>query len=382
MGVLSKITCGMSLNDQEITQILHALHAVFPEDLHIARLLIRDLQQHGDVEEVRNTALGMARRMVSHGKAGHASGFLELCRQLGHGDDADIEALSSLAGFSEDMGSPESAEGGSFELIEQLSDQEAMDFLCRGRLCRINEGSEVVRQGEVESTFHLILEGSMRVEMDSGEHQRVTLGRLDAGRFFGEVACVYRLPRSATVIATEPSLVLEFSALTINQLIQRSPLAGDALLRVIQARMVSAMSHSHPAMGEIPNDDRQWLVEKSELLEFDDKAVIVRQHEMGRQWYILVHGKANASIRRASGEKISVPLGSGAIFGDLSLNIGLPPHSEVTASGRCLVCHLPEEIFHSFINTYEGFDRWIRQQGREHIEQWKQVTGANSGVPN
>jgi len=318
---------------------------------------------------------------VSHGRAGSAAGFLELCRQLGSGNDAEIEALSSLAHFSGDRAGVEPKESRSFVLIEQLSDQEALDFLRRGRLRRIGEGRKVVRQGEVENTFHLILEGAMRVEMDTEDEQHIDLGQLEAGRFFGEVACIYRLPRSATVIATEPSLVLEFSALTIHQLMERSPLAGDALLRVIQERMINAMSLRHPAMGELPDSDRQWLAEKSELLEFNDKGIIARQHEMGRQWYIMVHGQAEARTQRASGDMVAVPLRAGAIFGDLHPSIGLPPRTEIIASGRCLVCRVPEEIFRSFISVYDGFDRWIRQQGEKRIEQWKRLVASRSAPP-
>ena len=99
---------------------------------------------------------------------------------------------------------------------------------------------------------------------------------------------------------------------------------------------------------------------------------------MENEWYILVHGEADTRTPRANGEAVIVPLESGAIFGGIDSNIGLPPHSEVTATSRCLVCCVPKEIFCSFINVYDGFERWINHQGKERLEQWKQVLSEKS----
>ena len=368
----------MPLTDQETTQALHALYAIFPEDLHIVRLFIRDLQKHGKNREAREIALSTARHMVSHGRASGAIGFLELCRQLGSGNDAEIEALFSLAQFSGEPAGITPEEGRSFVLIEQLSDQEALDFLRHGRLRRVNKGDKVVRQGEVEDIFHLILEGSMRVEMKTDDKQHIDLGEIKAGRFFGEVACVYHLPRSATVVATEPGLLLEFTSLTIRQLMGRSPLAGDALLRVIRERMIDAMLHKHPAMDQLLENDRRWVIETSELLEFRSNKTIVRQPEMGKHWYIMVHGQAETRILRASGEVVAAPLPVGAIFGNLHPSIAIPPGSEVVAMEHCLVCRAPEEIFRSFLSVYDGFDRWIRRQGDTRTKQWKELVAGRS----
>ena len=379
---MSKIIHTMALTEQDFRQVLTHLHSVFPEDLHIARLLIHELQRAGSLEEARNKALDTARRMVSLGKASSAAGFLEICRQLEHEDVDEIEALSSLARFTGDGGvGLEPDEDKTFLLLEQLSDQEVTDFLRQGRLSSVEKGVEVVHQGDVENTFHLILEGSTCVSMETATGHNIQLGSLEAGRFFGEVACVYNLPRSASVTTTEPCLILEFTSLAISQLMQRSPLAGESLMRIIQARMISAMSHSHPALEALPENDRQWLAEESLLLEFKDKDVIVRQSEMGNNWYILVHGDANTRMLRVNGEVTTVPLKSGAIFGGLIPDIGLPPRTEVTAIGRCLVCHAPKEVFQSFISVYDAFERWVKSQGEQRLNLWKHAVSEKSTKP-
>ena len=202
----------MALNDQELITAYADLHRTFPEDLHIARPLIHMLQGADDIDAARELALGMARRMLARGKSGSAIGFLEMCRNLEHPNTDEVEALASIARLTTD--GPIDLETGSsqvFTLIDQLSDHEAMEFIRQARLVSFTANADVVRQGEVSRNFYLLLEGHMRVHLLAGSGHRIDLDTLGPGHYFGEFACVYQLPRSATVTAVEPSLVLEFS---------------------------------------------------------------------------------------------------------------------------------------------------------------------------
>lgn len=61
-------------------------------------------------------------------------------------------------------------------------------------------GETVVRQGEAGDSLHLILEGSAEVRRANRR-----LAQLSAGQFFGEMSLFDELPRSADVVALEPS---------------------------------------------------------------------------------------------------------------------------------------------------------------------------------
>jgi hypothetical protein len=60
----------------------------------------------------------------------------------------------------------------------------------------VSAGTEVIRQGDVGDRFYVVDAGSFRVEID-GEH----IETIDEGGFFGEIALLHDVPRTATVRA-------------------------------------------------------------------------------------------------------------------------------------------------------------------------------------
>jgi len=359
----------MPLNQDDILRVYRDMHRVFPEDLHIARPLIQMLQSMGEIENARDLTMAMSRRMLARGRPGDAIGFLEICKLLEHPDMDEIEAMSSMAHITADGPiDMDAGAGKTFMLIDQLSDRETRDFLEHGRLLEIDKNSDIVKQGEVNRNFYLILEGTMRVHMDSSTGHHIDLSTLEPGHFFGEFACVYQLPRSATVTASEDATVLEFSDLAISQLMQRSPIAGERLMQIVQSRLIHSMSYSHPAMTELPDADRMWLADESQILEFMDGTLITRDGEMTDRCCIVVYGNAVAE-HTENGELIKHPMKTGDMFGDVSSYLRLPPESTIKADGRCLICSMPRKVFQSFMNAYGHFELWVELHGkqRHHI---------------
>jgi len=335
----------MPLSHDRLLLCYKILHEVFPEDLHIARPLIQMLQQRDQVDQARKLALSVARRMLATGNAGHALGFLTMCQQLEHPDKDEINDLvkiAHIAGSSPVQVGIEPSQ--SFALIEQLSDQEGLNFIKQGCLKHAEQGDDIVRQGETSQTFYLILEGKVEVHIATENNCRKTLNILRPGHFFGEFACVYKLPRSATVTAREKLLLLEFSNHSISNLMKYFPLAGDYLIRTVQSRMVHAMTYSIPAFAELPEEDRLWTAEESLVNEYQEKEKIVPGRN-GRSCNILLHGKA--VLRLPTG--VDQELVTGSMFGDISPYIQLPANAEIRAREHTLVCQLPENIFHSLL---------------------------------
>lgn len=349
----------MALNEQTLTTAYVDLHRAFPEDLHIARPLIHIFKDAGKLDEARGLALSMARRMLARGHSGNAIGFLEMCRNLEHPDRDEVEALASMARLTTD--GPADAEGGtqSFALIDQLSDHEAMDFIRQARLVPAAAGTDVVRQGEVSSNFYLILEGKMRVHIHAESGRDIELNTLSSGHFFGEFACVYRLPRTASVTAIGNAVLLEFSDTSITELMRRSPLAGEQLMQAIQSRLIQAMIRSHPAFTDLPEADRDWLVDESTLAEFQDGETVAIEDGLADHACVIVHGAISARLPGGGG----MHLAAGDMFSGRIRELQLPEGTALTASDRCLVCAIPRHVFQSFMNAYGSFEQWVQAHG-------------------
>lgn len=358
----------MGLNEESLLRVYRDLHKIFPDDLHIARPLIQMLQTIGDTDHARDLAITMGRRMLAKGRPSDSLGFLEICKLLEHPDHDEIDAMMSIAKLTADGPMDmETGAGKTFMLVDQLSDYETRDFLEHGRLMEVEVGNDIVQQGEINRNFYLILEGSMRVHMNTKNDHHIELSHLGPGHFFGEFACVYQLPRSASVTSAKSSLVLEFSDLAISQLMQRSPIAGERLMRIVQSRLIHSMSYSHPAMTELPEADRKWLAEESHLLEFQADALITRNGEMKDRCCIIVYGSATA-IHTEDDKTVELPMETGEMFGDISTYLSLPPNTIVRTNSRCLVCSMPRKVFQSFMNAYGHFEQWVETHGMERMQ--------------
>ncbi|MDX8401887.1 MAG: cyclic nucleotide-binding domain-containing protein [Mariprofundaceae bacterium] len=363
----------MALTDDELLLVYRDLYRVFPDDLHIARPLIRMLESRGEIEHARELALAMARRMLAHGRPAHAVGFLEMCRRLEHPDRQEVESLLNMARLTGVAPMELEAESARhFVLIEQLSDAEAQDFLRQASLRTFTEGEDIVRQGERSQSFYLVVEGQVQVHLVTQDGVDESLGLLGPGHFFGEFACLYNLPRTATVTARDRVLTLEFSALAISQLMQRFPLAGEYLMRTVQTRMIHAMTHSHPAFAELPETDRRWMSEESRMLEFPAGE---RMPCHGDHCFIVLHGTAVIRLPDRSGAEHEIRAGD--MFGDVNRFLRLPAGCEVEAKEHLLLCAMPGDVFRAFMNAYAGFEKWVEAHGRQRhagaalpLEEW------------
>lgn len=346
----------MALNEQELMDTYRGLSNAFPADLHIARSLIQLLQARGEKNEAREFSMAMARRMLSLGSARYALAFISICEQLEHPDTEKMNSIKTMAELTIDTVPHQTDETSqTFALIEELSDAEAQAFLKQGILLRIPEGRDIVTQGEISRNFYLILDGSMRVHMKTATGQNIELNMLGKGNFFGEFACVYQLPRTATVTAATTATILKFQDSAIAELVDVSPVAGDSLMRIIQRRMIASISYAHPVFSAIEAADRVWLEEEAELVEYAAGDTI---DEAGDFFFILAFGKAVAA-REVAGQTLTCDLEVNAVYGNANEVLALPPQTRLMASERCLVCKVPLEIFDAFSIAYVGFEHWV-----------------------
>lgn len=348
----------MPLNDKELLYVYHDLHHIFREDLHLARPLIQMLQHHNEIDKAQQLAMEMARRMLARGQPGSTLGFLEICKRLKHPQKDDVESMISMAKMT--LGSAQQSTNQTFSLINKLSDKEAMGFISQARIFHCHDGDTVVHQGEISDSFYLILEGQMKVHLQLGPGSDIHLSTLLPGYYFGEYACVYKLPRTANVTASGDAVILEFSNEAIKKLMQQSPAAGEQLIKAVKTRLIRSMPQTHPAFTQLAEADRDWLAEESNIIEI--KEGVLADHDMTGQCCVVVHGKLTAE-RKIQGQTLQCSLNKNDMFGDLNKHLMLPISTTLFADDRCLICCIPGPIFHSLMAAYGDFEHWVKAHG-------------------
>ena len=101
-------------------------------------------------------------------------------------------------------------------------------------------GKVVTRQGEFAEEFFVIVDGKVAVERD-GTHLR----DLGPGDFFGELAMLGRVPRTATVTCLEPSRMLVVGQREFSGLLASFPSIQGAVMHALATRIASLEPKAH-----------------------------------------------------------------------------------------------------------------------------------------
>jgi CRP-like cAMP-binding protein len=116
-------------------------------------------------------------------------------------------------------------------------------------------GTVVFREGETGDEMYIIQRGKVRVSKDfSGKPHLIAV--LEKGEFFGEMAIVSRLRRSATVTAIDEVEALAFDRDGLLKMITRNPRIGLSIIDRLCRRLQAA----HREVQHLVQRDRAGLI--------------------------------------------------------------------------------------------------------------------------
>jgi CRP-like cAMP-binding protein len=85
---------------------------------------------------------------------------------------------------------------------------ESIDFLSsRGTLEYVDQNQSIFMQGDSGDSLYLILRGAVDVQVHG-----IQIKRLFQGSFFGEIALIANIPRTATIVSSEPCVFFKISS--------------------------------------------------------------------------------------------------------------------------------------------------------------------------
>lgn len=117
-----------------------------------------------------------------------------------------------------------------------LNPEHIEKLLAIGSLLQIEPDEVLVKQGEDSDSFYVLVEGKMAVYHEK-EGQRMLLGYLDFPGTVGEMGLILGKPRTATVIARDPSLALKFTREMFFNLLAQAPKFGLGITQGIAQRL-------------------------------------------------------------------------------------------------------------------------------------------------
>ena len=100
-----------------------------------------------------------------------------------------------------------------------------------------NTGDVIIKEGEPDNRLFIIVRGEVEVVKGMGEEKERRLGTLGPLSYFGEMALVDDLVRSASVVAKKKTEALSLHQETFRQEVERSPAIAFELLHLLSRRI-------------------------------------------------------------------------------------------------------------------------------------------------
>jgi CRP-like cAMP-binding protein len=239
------------------------------------------------------------------------------------------------------------------QLIDALEPGAVRAVLDAASLQRCRKGDIIFRQDETGSSLYLILKGSMDVERRGASGQSRKLATLRAGAFFGEMALLADVPRSATVRASSDAILLKLSRKDVRALSERDPRVLALLMRFFRARLVGTLMATSPLFKPLSVDERRALVGKFRMRELPHDTQVLEQGQPSDGLYLVLVGRLGVFIEDEHGHTTELgALGPGDVFGEMSFITGEPAMASIRTLDRSWVLRLPKEDLDAVVRSH------------------------------
>jgi CRP-like cAMP-binding protein len=125
-------------------------------------------------------------------------------------------------------------------IFNELSDQELEKIVALGVRKKYKKGSIILLEEETGAALFVIITGKVKIVRMDDDGREVILSILGESDFFGEMAILDGLTRSASVVATSKSELFMIHRRDFLKLLNDYPMVAIALLRELTARLRKA----------------------------------------------------------------------------------------------------------------------------------------------
>lgn len=133
---------------------------------------------------------------------------------------------------------PEVSAAARTALFARLSDEQLAALIQQCQWASFQPGDLVIRQGEFGDVMYFIMKGLVEVNRRLGDQgPQFTRLALGEGEFFGEMGILEGRPRTANVIALEPTDCLVVNRDQLERLLLEHPSMTVAMLTVMSRRL-------------------------------------------------------------------------------------------------------------------------------------------------
>jgi CRP-like cAMP-binding protein/Zn-dependent protease len=247
---------------------------------------------------------------------------------------------------------------GEVQFLSPLSSEDLAEIATRMVRESFRAGEIIIRQGAEGDRFYVIERGVAEVWVGDEPQARRHLTR---GDYFGEIALLGRVRRTATVRAGTPLVVLSVGRGDFDRLLARRisapPQVAERIQTVEQLRQFSIFA-------QLSSQELDALASRLRAERFPAETVVVKEGDPGDAFYLIDAGQAEVLI----GDRRVNILGTGTYFGEIALLFNVPRQATVRALTPLSVFRLDRADFDALIaTTLHKVASVLEDVGRERL---------------
>jgi len=263
----------------------------------------------------------------------------------------------------------------------------------------LKKGEKLFYEGDIGGEFYIVYSGSLTILQHDNQAQKDrTLNVINKSQYFGELALMLDgIPRTATVVATQPTCLLSLKKETFQAFLKMAKMEQSVFMR---QRIVNTFkTYDIPFFEAIPQEAYDDLAKEAEVETFEKDKVIFRERDVGDKFYIVSFGEVAITVEG----KLIKKLKQGKFFGEIALVVEDTPRTATITTTRPTVllsmhkssfakffeekpealadvqlkiagkkCQLRSVIYHP--NGNQLFTQFLKSQyADESIEYWEKV---------
>lgn len=256
--------------------------------------------------------------------------------------------------------------------IDLLSSLNRVQLRVLGNLFRyvtVAEGDVVIKEGDLGSEMYVVVQGSLAVFVESSTGSvQLSIEDMMNGDYFGEIALIMNLPRTATVKATSRSLLLCLNKRDFTSFIDFQPGVKQRLSETVKQRIAMQFKRFKvPFFAAVPDERFHELAELADLIEFAEGERVFEEGDVGHFFYLVVLGSLTVSQKQEEAVVQLSQIGPGQYFGEMALLLNVPRLATVTANQRVVALTFSKQSFTRFFANNDGAfaDFALRMYGSE-----------------
>ncbi len=217
----------------------------------------------------------------------------------------------------------------------------------------VARGKVLVQEGSTGDEAFFVARGELDVQKASTKGGvPIALARLGSGALFGEMALLSRAPRTATVIAAVPSVVLVAKKADLDRLVGKAPSVGREFAEFCRRRMLENLMRTNFILRAASPAERPALVERFSVRTFEAGEKIVTQGSRAEGLHLIALGEV-AVVHQAEGEStIVATLGPGEVIGEVALVLRRPAITDVVAHHPTVTLFLAQERLMELVKAH------------------------------